>query len=176
MPLASTDVGFFLSGGGANSDPNASLGGVISSTQITSGALNNLFDDVSSAEALAGDVEYRCIYVQNIYSGSPEIVAENISLFVQTLSPSTDTSFAIGVAAEGANVTAETIANESSAPVGNSPNVEFFESSASPHALALGNLSPGEWIGVWIRRTVSAAASAYTNDGPTLRATFDTAG
>jgi hypothetical protein len=53
---------FRLSGGAGNTDPAASLGGVMSSTAVGS---NTLFDTVSAAEALSGDTEYRCYYVKN---------------------------------------------------------------------------------------------------------------
>lgn len=51
MPIVSGDIDYFLTGGAANSDPAASIGGAKSSVQVTP---NDLFDDVSSAEASAG--------------------------------------------------------------------------------------------------------------------------
>ncbi|MFW0778493.1 MAG: hypothetical protein ACN2B6_12330 [Rickettsiales bacterium] len=171
MPLASTDVEYRLSGGGSNTDPDAALGGVMSSTEITSGSLHNLFDVVSSSEASSGDTEYRCFYITNNYAGSPQITAENVTLWIQTVSPSTDTVCAIGLASEGANGTAATIANESTAPA----SVTFTSPTDQGSGLSLGNLAPGQFYAVWIRRVVSASASAYTNDGPLLRVSFDTA-
>lgn len=55
MAIVSGDILYKLSGGSGNSDPNASLGGVISTTT----ASTNVYDDVGSAEAIAGDIEYR---------------------------------------------------------------------------------------------------------------------
>lgn len=176
MPLSSTDIEYRLSGGASNTDPDSSIGGVISSTEITTATLHNLFDVVSSAEASAGDVEYRGIYIINNYSGSPIIAAENIITFIQTLSPSSDSTVALALAVEGINSTMETLPNESTAPSATSPIASFVDSSASPNAISLPNLDPGDFVGVWIRRTISASASAYTNDGPTIRTTFDTAG
>ena len=49
MAIISTDINYRLSGGAANSDTAASLGGAKSSV-----AASNYFDDVSSAEASAG--------------------------------------------------------------------------------------------------------------------------
>ena len=63
MPIISTDIQYRLSGGSGNTDVNASLGGVKSSTSVGTG-LHNLFDVVSSAEASSGDTEYRCVYSQ----------------------------------------------------------------------------------------------------------------
>lgn len=170
MPLASTDIEYRLSGGASNTDPDASIGGAMSSTEITSGSLHNLFDVVSSSEASSGDTEYRCFYVTNNYSGSPIIQAQNILTFIQTVTPSTDTSVEIGLATEGIDSTVSAIADESTAPVG----VTFVSASTSPSTLSLPNLNPSQFIGVWIKRIVSSSASAYNNDGPTLRTTFDT--
>ena len=60
MPIVSGDIKYYLSGGGGNTNPNASLGGAISSTEITPASLHNLFDLVSSADASAGTDDYRC--------------------------------------------------------------------------------------------------------------------
>lgn len=63
MPIIATDIHYRLSGGAANTDPNASLGGAKSSAAMPS----SIFDDVPSAEATAGSVEYRCIYIHNAH-------------------------------------------------------------------------------------------------------------
>ena len=69
MSVLQSDIKFYLTGavsdGAVQADPNASLGGYRSASEITSGALNNLFDNISSAEASAGDTNYRCICVKN---------------------------------------------------------------------------------------------------------------
>ena len=41
---------YFLTGGAANADPDASLGGDTSSVNVNSTALNNLFDNVLPPE------------------------------------------------------------------------------------------------------------------------------
>ena len=52
---------FRYSGGVGNSDPDASLGGVMSNTPLNATAMNNLFDNVTFSEAVSGDDEYRCL-------------------------------------------------------------------------------------------------------------------
>ena len=169
MPIISTDIKFRLSGGAANSDPNASLGGLKSTTEIVDATLHNLFDIVSSAEASAGDVEYRCFYVHNGHGGA--LALQNPEIFIQTNTPSTDTDVAIGLDPAGINGTATTIGDESSAPAG----VTFTQpSSGSPLAFP-GDLPDGGHIAVWVRRTVSAAAAAYNGDSVVLRVQGDTA-
>lgn len=163
MPIQSTDIKFHLSGGAGNANPAASLGGIISATVVT---VNDLFDDVSSAEASAGDVEYRCIYVKNTHGTLTLLGAK---LWIQTQTPSADTDVAIALGGEGKNGTAETVADEGTAPVGES----FTQPSSLAAGLTLGDLAPGESFPVWVRRTVNTAA-AGASDGYTLKVQGDT--
>ena len=164
MAIQSSDIVFRLSGGASNSDPAAALGGAISSTA----AGTDIFDNVSSAEASAGDTEYRCVYVRNSHG---TLTLQNAVVWIQTNTPSTDTVVAIALAGEGVNGTAETVGNESTAPSG-----ESFSSPANEGAaISIGNIPAGQHQGIWIRRTVSASAAAYNNDGFTLRVKGDTA-
>jgi hypothetical protein len=164
MPIVSTDIKFRLSGGAGNSDPNASLGGAKSSTEAPTG----LFDDVSSAEGTAGDIEYRCWYVHNNHG---TLTLQNAVTWITTNTPSTDTTVDIGVGTAAINGTEQTIANENTAPSG----VTFSAPSSFGTALSLGSLPAGQHKAVWIRRTVTAGAAAYTGDGATLSVRGDTA-
>ena len=58
------DLGFFLSGGSANLNPDESLGGPPSSTPIDD-LINNLFSDVTGDQVADGYTDYRCFYVVN---------------------------------------------------------------------------------------------------------------
>ena len=81
MAILTTDIIYRLSGGAANSDPAASLGGAKSSTAWVSG----IFDDVSSAEASAGDIEYRCLYVKNAHA---TLTLYSATVWISTNTPS----------------------------------------------------------------------------------------
>ena len=70
MAISPSDIRYVLSGGAYNNDPYKSLGGEPSS-HIVWGVSNNLFNDVSDADAKAGNVDYRCIYVVNNNSTFP---------------------------------------------------------------------------------------------------------
>ena len=164
MAILSTDIQYRLSGGASNSDPNASLGGAISSTA----AGTNIFDNVSSAEASAGDTEYRCLYIRN---GHATLTMQSAKVWIQANTPSADTAVAIAIAGEGVNGTAETIANENTAPSGET----FVTAVDEANAISIGNIPPGQHIAIWVRRVVSASAAAYNNDGFTLRCKTDTA-
>jgi hypothetical protein len=164
MPIVAGDIHYRLSGGAANSDHSLSLGGAKSSVQVTPASL---FDDVSGAESAAGDIEYRCVYVHNAHA---TLALQNAVVWIQTNTPSASTTIDIALAGEGLNGTAETVANENTAPVG-----ESFSAAANKGAgLNLGNIPAGQHYAVWIRRTVTAAAAAAA-DSFTIRVEGDTA-
>jgi hypothetical protein len=162
MPIISTDIHYRLSGGAANTDPLASLGGAKSSTQ----AASNLYDNVSSAEAAAGDVEYRAFYVHNNHGSLTMLSAV---IWINANTPSAETDLAIGLGTSALNATEQTVASENTAPSG----VTFSAAANEGAAIALGNIPPGQHRAVWLRRTINAAAAA-TNDTATLRVKCDT--
>lgn len=166
MPIAESDIQLRLSGGAANSDVNASLGGAKSSVQFVDASLHNLFDVVGSAEASTGDIEYRCIYIHNAHAS---LTAQNTKVFIPT-QPGGDSSFEIALAGEGVNATAETVADESTAPAG-----EAFSAPANEGAaLVIGDIPPGQHMAIWIKRIVTASATA-ANETAVIRTKFDTA-
>lgn len=167
MPVASNEIKFYLSGGGANSDVNASLGGAKSSVEITTATLHNLFDVVSSAEASAGDVEYRCIYVENT-NGTDSLLSA--AAYISSNTPSTDTTIDIGLGTSAIDGIEQTIANESAVPAG----VAFSAPATLGAGLSIGNLTAGQHKAIWIRRTVNAAAASYSGDTATINVGGDT--
>jgi hypothetical protein len=164
MPIVNTDIKYRLSGGAANATASLSLGGAKSSTEVST----DLFDDISSGEASAGDTEYRCIYVHNNHGS---LTMEATKVWIQANTPSADTTIAIGLGTAAINATEQTVADESTAPSG----VSFSSPSTEGTALSIGNIPFGQHKAVWIRRVVNAAAAAYTNDTFTLRTKCDTA-
>ena len=160
MPILTSDILFKQSGA-------SNLGGAISGTDVST-ALHGLFDVVSGPESLAGDVEYRCIYVKNNHG---TLTLYNAVAFIQTNTPSGYTSCDIGLGTSAINGTEQTIANESAAPSG----VSFSAPSAYASGLLIGDLAPGATKAIWIRRTINAGAVAYNNDGMTLAVQGDTA-
>lgn len=162
MAILSADITYRLSGGAANADPLLALGGAKSSVA----ASTNLLDDVSSAEAAAGDVEYRCIYINN---GHGTLTYIGATLWIQANTPLADTDVAIGLGTSAINGTEQTVANENTAPVG----VTFSSPANFAAGLVIGDLVAGAHKAIWIRRTVNAAAAAGS-DSATLRVQGDT--
>jgi len=154
MPIATTDLHVRLSGGAANADPNASLGGA-KSTTTDAGA--TIFDDVSGAESAAGDTEYRGVYLSNEH-GSLTYMAPKV--WVGTDTPSADTDADVALAAEGVNVAMASIANENTAPA----SVTFTNAAVSfATGLSIADIPAGQFKGVWLKRVVNAGAAATTD-------------
>lgn len=164
MAIASSDIKFYLSGGAANSDPAASIGGAISSTL----AGTNIFANVSSADATSGKTYYRCVYIKNTHG---TLTLENAKVYIQSNTPSTTTAITMALDGVGINATAEgPKADQYTAPSG-----ETFSSPSSGSPLSLGNIPAGQYYAIWIKLVVDASSPAYANDGFTIRVAGDTA-
>ena len=165
MSIVAADILYQLSGGAANSNVNAALGGAISSVAVTDNIDNNLFDDVSAAEAAAGSVEYRGFYAKNNHG---TLTLGDARAYISSPSTSTDDELDIGIAVEAVNVTMATIANETSAPT----SVTFSRPSTYAAGLAINSttgLAPAAARGIWVRRTVNSSAAAATGDAATIK-------
>jgi len=162
VPIIASDIQYRLSGGASNSDPLLSIGGIKSSTASGAG----IFDDVSSAEALAGDTEYRCIYIHNAHATLTYTAAR---IWVQTNTPSADTTVALALGNAAVNATETAVANENTAPSGPT----FSAPTDYAGGIAIGDIPAGQHRAVWERRTVTAGAAVYA-DSFTLRVQGDT--
>ncbi len=168
MAIVAGDFEFRLSGGASESDPDLSLGGVKSSVEITDASLHNLFDVVSGAEASAGDTEYRGLYFHN---GHGSLTLQNTVVWISTESSSSDSLINLALAGEGLNATMETIANESTAPVGES----FSHPTTEGAGLSFGNVPTAQHFGLWIERIISSSAAAFATDTAVLTVKGETA-
>ena len=155
-----------LSGGAANAVGNASLGGV-KSANAASATVDQLFDQVTAAQALTGLVEYRCVYLHNA-SGADTM--QNAVIFISANTPLAGTTLDIGVGTAAINGTEQTVATEATAPTG----VTFSAPSTAGTGLALGSIPFGQHIAIWLRRTVTAGSGSSANDTFTLGYQCDT--
>ena len=147
---------YFLTGGAANADPDASLGGDTSSVNVNSTALNNLFDNVDPTEALAGDVEYRAFEIEN----TGDATAKHVEFYL------TDTVNAESILAVWFDTTGtQSIVNESTEPTGASGN---WTTPLVGSKMSLTDLAAGAGHRMWIRRTISATATNLNDDLGTL--------
>jgi hypothetical protein len=158
--IESTDIKVYLSGGSANTDPNASLGGVISTTEMTDDNLYNLFAKVDAAEASAGSTKYRGVYIKN--ENGHTLTLQAAIAYIKSQTTSGDTSIEVAVANEAADVEMATIANEDTAPA--SISGSWVSAVGEASGSDMGNLDDGSYRGIWIKRIVTASATAYGND------------
>lgn len=177
MAITATDILFHLSSptGPGNSTagaPNTSFGDFMSSTAITDATDNNLFDDVTGDENAASDVEYRNYFVRNSH-GSLTWQTVTVWLFSE-VSGGANVAIALdGVAVsafDSASAQAEEVANESTAPSGES----FTAPTTKGTGLVIGNMATGTVKAIWVRRT-AANSAALAADGVTIRHEGDTA-
>jgi hypothetical protein len=166
MPIEPSDITTYLSGGSGNSNPFASLGGAVSSTDWTGGTIHDLFDRVTAPENVSEAVHYRCIYIVNEHD---TLTWQGVNLWLVNIVVG-GADVAIGLDPAGVNGTATTIANETEVPSG----VTFSAPESIGAALSVGNIPAGGHQAVWIRRTATDSV-ALRNDGATLRWRGETA-
>lgn len=159
MPITiSTDIVFkysITSGTAGNqnpqTNPNNSLGGWMSQTTWTGGALHDLFDVLTGTENAALQSDYRCVFIAN---NNATITFTGVVFWITGVTAGGAT-IAIGVdpalaSAEGATTQQATIiSSDTTAPTG----VVFSTPTTQAGGLAIGDLAPGQTRAIWIKRT-----------------------
>lgn len=84
----------------------------------------------------------------------------NAVVFVSANTPLAGSTIDIGVGTAAINGTEQTVANESTAPVG----VSFSAPASAAAGLALGTIPLGQHIAIWLRRTITAGSGSSAND------------
>lgn len=172
MAIASTDILYKLStaGGSAGNTTSGvaatSLGKYVSTTQLSSTALGNLFDNVSGAENAASAVDYRCIFIHNAHA---TLTLSSPTIYLSGGDPAGGTNIAIAVdttaaSAVGSSTAQSLIGASETAPGSSVTALAYSAPSTSSGGLSLGDLTAGQVKAVWIRRTAanSAPVSAET--------------
>lgn len=136
---------------------------------------NNLWDDVSGAEATAGDTEYRCFAVKNTHA---TLALQDLKIWLQTTTGNTEDliSFAVEVPQGGdTNGSCQTIGGEGTSPDTSSTYwsgasaTEWSTGTNYTNGVGLNfgghdaDLGPGGIMFVWTKREVSAGASAASD-------------
>lgn len=117
-------------------------------SEIISGVDQNVFDDVSNAERIAGDTEYRKIYIRNENADTWNAV----KLWVDTFTAATNDEISIKLGTNSGVQSSEGVA------------AGYVSPDAKGHAdvLTVGDLAQDAYQSVWIKRIVSAAGAGYT--------------
>jgi hypothetical protein len=140
-----------------------SLGDQVSTTAVTTATIGNLFDDVSAAEATAGDVEYRCVFVHNNHATDTAI---GVTVAVQS-QVSLGASF--DLALDNVAISAKASASPQAAVIGAEGTTPTPVGTFGAGPLTIGDMAPGTVKGVWVRRTVTASTAALASDGGVIR-------
>lgn len=159
MPIIASELKFYKSTNG--------LGGAITANDITSNVIHNVFDTVTSDEALLGDVEYRCIYLKNT---NASITLENAIVFLASNTPLATTNMEIGLGTVSIGSTEQAVADESTAPIG----VTFTDLIGEANKLTIGNIAAGSYKAIWLKRTINSGSLASNGDGITITVSGDT--
>lgn len=177
MAINPANIKFYESANSASGI--TSLGGAITTTEVTTG-LNGLFDVINADESAAGDVEYRCIYVQNKSFGTGvnenDLISPALALLTDATDP--DTTIHFSIASDAVNETAVQIADEDTAPVDAGLSWVTVADGAQPFSADLtfaGNTNTGDFQAVWIRRTVVNTTNQAATDSATFAVTGETA-
>lgn len=165
-------IRFRLTGGASNTDPTTSLGGAMSTAAagvIADNVEGNVWDAVPATDSAAGDVEYRCIAVQNY--GDQTLLSARIWIDDQgTGVAGGNLSLGLDAATIGATPTAtSSSATQKTAP---SPTVTWVTPTTEGGALSIGNITAGSAAVIWERYTVTAGASPGI-DTPSITAKGD---
>ena len=177
MPLSSDEIVFYYTDGATGpSDNTLSLGGTISSSTISSGVANNVFDDVTGDESETGDTECRAIAVKNT---SSEYDMLNTKVYISGYERAATKADTIYFALEkptGSPASIQHISSEDAVDeidenkfvtkIGNT--VSWTEEGSPSATLEYGTVNPGEWFGIWLKRVVPDDASAWNNRSCTI--------
>lgn len=162
MPVQETDILYMGSG-------TSNLGGAIGSA-IGDDVFEAFFDSVLAQETVDGDTEYRCLYIRN---NSGDSTLNDAVVYIESQPNAVSSSIHIGKSASAApGYTEEIIVDEDTAPGSVSA---WINPSDAANGLVIGTLGIGEYIGVWVRRTIPIGTGSYVNDQFSLKVTGETA-
>jgi hypothetical protein len=134
-----------------------SLGGFPSSTEVPNDVFDNLFDEISLSEIKDVKTQYRAIIIKN----ESEEIIENIELWFEK-KDSNICSYQIG---------ATLLSNDEQPFIEHIPSVyskplytQLYDATVDSK-VSIGNLNPGQMIGLWLSRTVDKekALEEYNN-------------
>lgn len=132
-------------------------GGDISAVEITSGADQNIFDDVNDTERAAGDIDYRKIYIKNLNVDTWNAV----KTWFSAVPDNTTVAMALGT----------TVDVEAEVKTGGTAPLTYVTPTSKVHTdvLTVGNLIQDAYKAIWIKRTVVAGAAGETADTFTVK-------
>ena len=171
MAITNDDIAIYLTGGANNTDPNSSLGGAVSNTQVSMTELFNIFDRVDGEGSTDGETNYRIVAIRNNASQT----ATRAKVFFGNHPDDTDPvnydgNVALGTR-EAVNVAAPVLADENTAP---NPEVTFTKPTTRADAIALGDIPAGEFIVLYLRRVIAPGSPLKDDATFSIQVNVDT--
>lgn len=144
---------------GAQTDPESSLGGNMSSTEVPNTALMSLFYTVSGSETISGSNKYRAVFVKNT---NRLITLAGSKVYFQNRTGQSNDLIYFGLETPtGTGYSVQQIANESTTPSG----IIWYYPETSAAGITVGDIGPEEAFGVWFKREfVSTASGSGSRD------------
>lgn len=158
MPIEATDVKYYQSDHSAGGID--SIGGDIDSDELSSTAMNNIFDDVPGSESLPGDTEYRVVFVKNEH-GSLTWTA--VKAYLEN---NENNQISIGTKV-AKNTAAQDLTDEDTDPTG----VTWNQGADYDNGISLPDLAPNDYVAIFLRRVVPANDAA--DDAKNFRLNVD---
>lgn len=166
MAIIATDLKYFKSAtssstGNTNGRTIDSLGGAITTTELISGTLHDLFDSVSSSEAANGRVEYRCIYLKN--DNATQTLYDAIT-WINTAAAGTNTTIEIAPDPAADDQTpAIILADEVDSTDQLTTITNWTTAPSAASSVSIGDVPSGRAKAIWIRRSITAGQAAITD-------------
>ena len=163
--ITSAQILFYLSAPMASSGytmpgvPGNSLGGYVSTTQLSPTYLDNLFPDLSGAQNASNQVDYACVFVFNNNKTGNTMLNPVAWLPMSLLGVDNAATFEVGAdpttpsVLGSSSAQAVSIANPVQAPSG--VTSWSAPTSTAVGGIALSNILPGYVAAVWIKRTAT---------------------
>lgn len=182
MPIIASDLLWRLAttaGAAGNStagNPLTSLGKYVSTTAVSPG-LHGLFPKITGAQNVAGQVDYRCVFVVNTHAS---LTLQNAAVWLSGGDPAGGANVALAVdttaaSALGSAAAQALTAASATAPGASVTGLAYSSPSSAAAGVPLGNIGPGQCRAFWVRRTATNSA-ATASESVTLAVTGDTAG
>lgn len=172
MPISANSLIWYYTNNAGSADPTQSLGSSIGTADsITSGVANNIFDDVTGAEASSGTQHFRAIAIKNTDSLNWMNTSIWVTGYIRAASDNDVIYFGVEQPA-GSPATIQLIADEYTEPSGITWIAEGTPSSDTIISGTFGTGTIGatdDWGGIWLQRSIPASAAAFSNRSCTIK-------
>jgi len=155
--VVNSTIQVYHSGGSANADPLLDKGGLKSSVQINYSKIDNIFKSTDAQQDQDGLHDYRGVFIVNSHETQ---TLQGVRAFIFKDTTSVEDQILVGKAVEGKNEPMTAIALVTDAP----PGVDFTQANSAANGILLGDLAPGEFIGIWLKRDVNEGTNAFPNN------------